>query len=83
MGACLYLRYSGQVGADIVQDYCGNTFERWTKLRYGQFAVELDNTQVEIEHKYLCSSHCPCVKVMFTDLWSEKLSAGYINATGQ
>ena len=39
MGAGLYLRYSGQVGADIVKDYCGNTFERWTKLRYGMFAV--------------------------------------------
>ena len=35
MGAGLYLRYSGEVGAQVVKDYCSDTFERWTHLRYG------------------------------------------------
>lgn len=82
MGAGLYLRYSGEVGARVLKDYCGDTFERWTHLRYGQFAVQLDNTQTEIEKSFLCSRKCSCVKVMFSDLWSSQLSAAYLNVSG-
>ena len=69
MGAGLYLIYCGYVASELLTDYCSNTFERWTHMPYGYFAVDLDNTQVELERTYLCSSKCPCVKIMFEELW--------------
>jgi len=69
MGAALYLVYAGNIGGKLVKDYCNNNFERWTRLKYGQFPVALDNTYAELEKTHLCSPKCPCTKIMFQELW--------------
>ena len=51
------------VAGQLVRDYCEDRFERWTKMRYGMFPAELDNTYAEIEKYYLCTRECPCVAV--------------------
>jgi hypothetical protein len=65
----LYLIYAGNTGATLLNDYCNNSFERWTQLKYGKYAVALDNTYVEMEKTFLCSKKCPCEKIMFNELW--------------
>ena len=52
-----------------MNDYCSNSFERWTQLKYGKYAVALDNTYAEMEKTFLCSKKCPCAKIMFEELW--------------
>ena len=85
----LYLIYAGNTGASLLQDYCGKTFERWTKLKYGQYVVALDNTYVEMESTFLCSKKCPCAKIMFDELWigpywnaSQTSQLQIVNSTG-
>ena len=42
IGLGLYIMYAGKVGGELLQDYCDNNFERWTKIKYGNYAVALD-----------------------------------------
>ena len=33
----LYINQMGDVGGNLIQDYCDDSFERWTKLNLGKF----------------------------------------------
>eukprot|EP00347_Sterkiella_histriomuscorum_P021366 403334233 len=65
----IYIQECGNIAATLITDYCGDKFERWTKLELGKFPSQLDNHYNELEKNLLCSQNCQCPQINF-NLWT-------------
>ncbi|CDW91446.1 UNKNOWN [Stylonychia lemnae] len=74
----LYINAMGDIGGNLIQDYCDDRFERWTKLNLGKFPANLDKHYSDLEKNLLCSKTCQCPKINF-NLWTTSKLTSNIN----
>lgn len=65
----IYISESGRRGAELINDYCDNTFERWTRLKLGRFSTDMDAHYTELSKNLLCSKDCQCPSINF-NMWT-------------
>lgn len=65
----IYISESGRIGAELLNDYCDDSFERWTRLKLGRFSTDMDAHYSELSKNLLCSKNCQCPTINF-NIWT-------------